>query len=200
MEQPKAASYTYDDYLTWPDGKRYELIDGVPYMLAAPSSSHQEIVANLIAELVFYLKGKTCKAFPAPFDVRLNADAADDTVVQPDISVICDPDKLDERGVKGAPDMIVEIISPSTAQRDQVVKFNQYLAAGVREYWIISPEARSTQVYLLENGKYIAQVYDDTATVSVHILEDCQINLADVFPKIAPDAQQTEGEGEHVAD
>lgn len=182
MEQPHGKKYTYADYLTWDDGNRYELIDGVPYMMAAPSSTHQEIVANLTAELVVYLKGKSCKVFPSPYDVRLNADTKDDTVIQPDISVICDPNKIEERGCKGAPDMVIEILSPSTALYDQNIKLSKYLEAGVKEYWIVNPDERNVQVFLFENGKGMFQIYKDATTIPVHVLKDCQINLADVFP------------------
>lgn len=182
MEQPREKKNTYADYLTWDDGNRYELIDGVAYMLAAPSSIHQEIVANLTAELVFCLKGKPCKVFPSPYDVRLNADTKDDTVVQPDISVICDPGKIEARGCKGAPDMVIEILSPSTALYDYNSKLSKYLEAGVREYWIVSPDERRVQVYLFENGKGILQIYKDAEVIPVHALGDCRINLAEVFP------------------
>lgn len=181
--QPSEKKYTYADYLTWNDDTRYELIDGVPYMMSpAPSPTHQRISGELFVLLHNYLKGKPCDVFSAPFDVRLNADTKDDTVVQPDISVICDPDKIDERGCKGAPDMVVEILSPSTARRDQLIKFNQYRAAGVREYWIINPEERFVDVHLLKNGEYVSQVYSDTDTISINVLDDCQINLTGVFP------------------
>ena len=187
MEQTKSQKYTYSDYLTWNDDQRYELIDGNVYMMTpspSPSSTHQKISVELLRQLANYLQGKICEVYAAPFDVRLNADAEDDTVVQPDITVICDPSKIDERGCKGVPDMIIEILSPSTTQRDQVVKLNRYLKAGVREYWIVSPEARSVHIHLLTNEQYVIQAYDETANVPVNILEDCQINLAKVFPPI----------------
>ena len=188
MEPARKKKYTYADYLTWDDDKRCELIDGEVYMLAAPSSTHQEIFGNLFLELGNYLKGKNCKVYPAPYDVRLNAEAEDDTVVQPDISVICDPSKIEERGCKGAPDMVIEILSPSTTRHDQVVKLNQYCKAGVREYWLVDPERRQVQINLLKDGMYINRgYYGDTDTVSVNILDDCQINLADIFPALPED-------------
>ena len=153
-------------------------------MTPAPSSTHQRIIGALFNQLYNYQDGKVCEVFVAPFDVRLNADTEDDTVVQPDITVICDPNKIDERGCKGVPDMIIEILSPSTTQRDHVVKFNRYLKAGVREYWIVSPEDRSVYINLLNNGNYVIQAYDETANIPVHILEHFQINLARVFPPI----------------
>lgn len=185
VELPRAKKYTYEDYLTWNDGKRYELIDGEIYLMSpAPSSDHQRISANLTAELVFYLRGKACEVFPAPFDVRLDADAEDDTVVQPDITVVCDPEKVNARGCKGVPDMIIEILSPSTAQHDQVVKFSKYLEAGVREYWMVYPDTRTVMVFLLREHEYVSHSYGSADTISVHVLEDCQINLSDVFPPV----------------
>lgn len=175
--------YTYADYADWDDHRRYELIDGVAYMLAAPSVAHQDVVAELITQLRTYLRGKTCKAYPAPFDVRLHAEAGDDTVVQPDITVVCDPKKTENgKGCKGVPDMVVEVLSPATAQRDQVLKFNQYLHAGVREYWIVYPQARSVVTYLLKDGEYVCHAYSDADTVSVRVLDGCQIELGLVFP------------------
>lgn len=185
MQLPKDKKYTYADYLTWDDGHRYELIDGVPYMMApAPTPLHQEISASLVAQLWAYLKGKRCKVYAAPFDVRLSADAEDDTVVQPDLSIVCDPSKIDERGCKGAPDMVVEILSPSTMRQDQITKLNKYRDAGIREYWIVNPETRSVQVCLLEDSKYTIQGFTDADTIPVHVLDDCSIDLGTVFPQV----------------
>lgn len=182
MQLPRDKKYTYADYLTWDDDHRYELIDGVPYMLASPSSDHQEICAELITQLRTYLRGKQCKVFPAPYDVQLKPESEDDTIVQPDISVICDPKKIEKRGCKGAPDMVIEVLSPSTARHDRLIKFNEYRNAGVREYWIINPQERFVDVHLLKNGEYVSQVFSETDTISVHVLEECQINMSDVFP------------------
>jgi Uma2 family endonuclease len=101
--------------------------------------------------------------------------------VEPDISVICDPSKLDEKGCKGAPDFIIEILSPSSARNDLVLKFNLYLKAGVREYWIVDPDANSVQVFILENGRYISASYGDTEKVPVSVLPGLEISLGDVF-------------------
>lgn len=179
MQQPKDKRYTYEDYLTWDGDVRYELIDGVPYMMApAPGTGHQRISRKVLVQLDAYLRGKTCEVFHAPFDVRL----ADDTVVQPDISVICDPNKLDDRGCKGAPDMVVEILSPSTQRMDSIKKLGVYRDAGVREYWIVSQENRSVSVYLLRDGEYVIRVYEAPEAVPVGVLEDCAIDLGAVFP------------------
>lgn len=188
MPLPKLDRYTYADLLAWPEEVRAELIDGDLYMLASPSVQHQSISMDIGSQIAAYLRGKTCKVFAAPFDVRLFEQENDpphniDTVVQPDLSVICDPSKLDSRGCKGAPDLVVEILSPSTMQHDRVVKFNLYREAGVREYWIVDPESQTLSVYTLENGQYYAaQTYSPNAPlVSVGVLEDCTIDLKTVF-------------------
>jgi Uma2 family endonuclease len=184
MQLPQDKKYTYADYIKWDDGQRYELIDGVPYMMSpAPSPSHQKVSVEIVRQLANYLVGKVCDVFSAPFDVRLNANAEDNTVVQPDISIICDPKKIDERGCKGAPDMVVEILSPSTLRHDQIVKFRKYQEAGVREYWLVNPEIRGVQVFLLENGKYVSMAYERKDTIPVSILEHCAVDLGSVFPQ-----------------
>jgi Uma2 family endonuclease len=188
MEPHKIENYTYAEYFSWDDGKRYELIDGeIVMMTPAPTDVHQEISAKLVGELYIYLKGKTCKVFAAPFDVRLNADAEDDTVVQPDISVICDPSKIEKRGCIGAPDMIIEILSPSSMSHDRITKKNKYLQAGVKEYWIVNPEDRNVQALVLTDGKYIGHYYRGKAVVAVKTLPGCYIHLADIFPPGHPD-------------
>ena len=174
--------YTYKDYIMWDDEIRYELIDGIAYAMASPSRLHQKISGEIFRQLSNFLKGKTCEVYNAPFDVRLNAESFDDTVVQPDILVVCDESKHDGKSVKGAPDMVIEILSPSTSRHDTVMKFKLYQSAGVREYWIIDPYIKSVQVYILKNERYgVGSVYRDNEIVPVHILEGCKINLADVF-------------------
>jgi Uma2 family endonuclease len=174
--------YTYKDYITWDDDIRYELIDGVAYAMAAPAQFHQEISGELFRQLANFLIVMPCKAFHAPFDARLNAHSFDDTVVQPDILVVCDHSKLNGKGVKGAPDFVIEILSPYTARRDAVIKFRQYQRAGVKEYWIVDPNNRTVQVYVLKGGKYgLGVVYREDDVVPVHTLDGCQISLAEVF-------------------
>ena len=178
----KDEHYTYADYCTWGDDVRSELIEGVSYMMSpAPTWRHQGILFDLAGQLRSFLKGKTCKAFTAPFDVRLNADTYDDTVLQPDIVVICDRSKLSGTGCIGAPDMVIEILSPSTAVNDKVLKFNQYLQAGVREYWIVDPDTRTVSVHVLKDGEYMTRAYAGADTVPVYVLEGCTISLPDVF-------------------
>jgi len=173
--------YTYSDYLHWDDDKRRELIDGVPYLMSAPNRMHQEISRNLLGQFIPILKGKKCKVYHAPFDVRLNADTLDNTVVQPDLLIVCDKAKLDDAGCKGAPDMVVEILSPSTSRYDRILKFKTYLKSGIREYWIIDPDTNTLAVHILKDDNYIIRPYAAEDTVPVHILEGCAINLSEVF-------------------
>ena len=174
--------YTCNDYYSWNDGKRWELIDGVAYLMSpSPTWKHQGISSNLHRQFANFLYGKPCKIYPAPFDVRLNSDTLDNTVVQPDLVIICDKSKLDDKGCNGAPEMVVEILSPSTTSRDKVKKFRLYQQAGVREYWIVDPDSRTITIHLLENGKYVTYAFDDEDTAPVHVLEGCEINLPDVF-------------------
>ena len=155
----KEKHYTYADYLTWPDDARYELIDGEAFLMSpAPLVEHQEVAGELFRQLANQLDGQPCRPYIAPVDVRLpradEADAAIDTVVQPDVLVVCDPSKIDRRGVRGAPDWVLEVLSPSTAAHDQIAKRRTYERAGVREYWLVHPGDRTLTVYVLDNGQY----------------------------------------------
>ncbi len=180
--------YTFADVLAWPDDERAELIDGeVVLMAPAPSRVHQGISMELSRQFANYLEGKKCKAYHAPFDVRLFEQDKDtpedvDTVVEPDLVVICDPSKLDDRGCKGAPDMVVEILSPSTQRHDRLVKLGLYQRAGVREYWIVSPEEQTVQVFLHKDGSLLPhEVYDRQGVAKVNVLDGCFIELSKVF-------------------
>ena len=172
--------YTYSDYCSWDDGERWELIDGVPYAMSpSPMRKHQGVSMALSSQLYNFLKEKPCKVYHAPFDVRLNADAEDDTVCQPDIVVVCDKSKLDEKGCKGAPDLVIEILSPSSLRMDRLIKLTKYRQAGVREYWIVDPDNRGVEAYVLDGERYYITGYVDEAPVTV--LPGCVINLKDVF-------------------
>jgi len=189
--------YSYADYLTWDECERWELIDGTPHMQAAPSRIHQEISGSLFNQFYNYLKGKSCKVYPAPFSVRLDLEKNDKdikNVVEPDITIICDSSKLDKRGCKGSPDMIIEILSPSTAKLDKIIKLNKYEKAGVKEYWIVEPDQRLVNVFLLEpNGKYgRATIYTDEDKVKVSIFQDLEINLTEVFPVAEEEEEEDE--------
>ncbi len=151
--------YTYGDYALWSDDQRWELIEGVPYAMTSPLRIHQDIVFNMGLQIGLYMQGKPCKLYPSPFDVRLprldEADEDVETVVQPDITVVCDPSKLDKKGCRGAPDWIIEVLSPATTFRDMNVKRGLYEMHGVREYWLVHPEDRWLMMYTLdEESRY----------------------------------------------
>ena len=181
--------YTYADLLSWDDGVRYELYDGVPVALASPSFDHQRISMELSRQLANYLVDKPCQIFAAPFDVRLFEEKDDDPhnvdkVCQPDLMIVCDPEKIDQRGIRGAPDLVVEILSDSTRRNDQLVKYRMYQKAGVREYWVVDPRTRVLLVHTLEeDGQYGSPyVYCPSDTVPMTIAEDCSVDLSSVFP------------------
>ena len=173
--------YTYSDYLEWDDDQRWELVDGVPFLMSAPSRVHQKICSNLHYLLYDMLKGKPCEVYFAPFDVRLNADTFDNTVVQPDILVICDSEKLDKAGCIGAPDFLIEVLSPSTSSRDRHLKFDLYRKTGVREYWVVEPEVKVVSAHILRNEDYITRIYGEADIAPISVLDNCTINLAEVF-------------------
>lgn len=187
MPLPQGKYYTYADYLTWDEQEHTELIEGTPVMMSPPSRAHQKASGEIFRQIANYLDGKKCEVYAAPFAVRLfaqqDSDAASiDTVVEPDISVICDRDKLDDQGCKGAPDLIVEIISPSSQRHDRLTKFNLYQRAGVREYWLVDPLAQTVQTFLLQEGHYAATAFGGAGdVVKVQVLEGCFVELAQVF-------------------
>lgn len=181
--------WTYADYLTWDEGQRWELIKGEAYCMSpAPGVTHQRVAGRLFRPLSVHLQVKPCEVFFSPFDVRLSeqADASDnyvETVVQPDLLVVCDKTKLDERGCNGAPDLVIEITSPSTAKMDLTVKYDLYEKHGVKEYWIILPAEHTLLVYKRsENGTFgAADRYAGDDQVPVPLLGDLVIDLAELF-------------------
>jgi len=189
LELDLTKRYSYADYLTWFDDKRRELIDGIISLMSpAPSTTHQVVAGNIFNLLKIFLKKKTCRVFIAPFDVRLPKNGEKENeklfnVVQPDLCIICDPSKIDDKGCLGAPDMIVEIISMSNTKHDVKTKFELYQQHGVKEYWIVFPYDKMVQVWLLDDiGKYQLQanfVEDDK--IKLNILPECEIDLTDVF-------------------
>lgn len=184
---PQECYFSYADLLTWDDNTRYELYNGQPVALTSPSDIHQRISMALSVQFGSYLMGKKCSIYAAPFDVCLFAEKEDrpeniDTVVQPDLMVVCDPNKVDRHGVRGAPDLVIEILSPTSARYDKITKFNLYQRAGVLEYWLVDPSSRTVSVYLLEDGVYhAATVYSSDLSVPVGVLDDCYIDLPSVF-------------------
>ena len=185
------ARFTFANVLAWDENERAEIIDGEVFLMApAPSRGHQEISGALFAQLYNYLEGKRCKVYHPPFDVRLFEQEGEtpedvDTVVEPDLTVVCDMNKLDDMGCKGAPDMVVEIFSPSTRRHDRLIKLGLYQRAGVREYWIVDPENKAVQVFL-QDGSGSLKIHEDYGRedmAKVNVLDDCLIDLSKVFPE-----------------
>ena len=183
-------SYTYADYLKWTFDERVELIKGRIFQMSpAPGTNHQRLSSYINYEIYKYLLGKKCEVFHAPFDVRLPRKSKDDkdiiTVLQPDICVICDPAKIEERGCLGAPDIVVEILSPSNNQKELKHKHEAYQEAAVKEYWIIDPREKAVQVYLLTSGKLLAAGYLYAGdTVTSPILPGFSLDIGELFKKI----------------
>ncbi|MDR3171493.1 MAG: Uma2 family endonuclease [Treponema sp.] len=176
--------FTYKDYVAWElaPGERFELIDGNAYAMAAPGLKHQGIVTALGAQFYTFLQGKPWKVYVAPLDVRLfyEEDESDDTVVQPDLTVICDEQKRGEEGCRGAPDLVVEVLSPSNTTLEMERKLALYEEAGVREYWVVDPKNKDTCAYRLSDGQFGMQRYREGVITST-VLPGLEIALASVF-------------------
>jgi Uma2 family endonuclease len=184
--------YNYSDYILWKFQERVELLKGKLFRMSAPSLTHQEISSNLHGLFWLHFRNHPCKLYAAPVDVRLplpkskvTADKID-TVVQPDLCVVCDKNKLtDNQSCIGAPDLIVEILSPGNSRKEMKDKFELYEEAGVLEYWVVDPSRRSVLVYVLKAGQFIATgrpFFDDDILLST-IFKDLKIDLSEVFPK-----------------
>ncbi len=191
----KNGSYTYSEYLQWQFEEFVELIKGKIFEIPTPYTQHQQVLGNLYGIIGFYLRRKKYLIFGRPFDVRLptydaNGELMPDTktVVQPDICVICDPTKIDERGCNGVPDMVIEVLSPSTAKKDLNEKFNLYEEVGVNEYWIVFPEAKTVSIYLLEDEKYVLLGHfghlQQPGPLQVRTLPELEVDLEDVFENV----------------
>ena len=180
MALAQIRTFTEEDYYNLPEDIRAELINGQIYYMSAPSRIHQKILNFLNTEINLYIRSKegSCEVYPAPFAVKLSEDD-DRTIVEPDISVICDPDKLTDRGCTGAPDWIIEIVSPSTSSHDYVRKLNLYMDAGVREYWIVDPQKASVYVYHLEETKFETTAYTFRDRIKANIYDDLWIDFHD---------------------
>ena len=171
--------YTWSDYQSWNDGRRWEIIGGEVFdMSPAPNSNHQHLSRGLSREFFNFFKAKSCVPFAAPYDVKLS----DEDIVQPDILVVCDKGKIKHSHLEGAPDLIVEIQSPWTARHDRVIKMALYARYGVKELWMATPEPPMVEVYTLCDGKYLLdRAYGDTGTLVSPLFEGFKIELPSVF-------------------
>ncbi len=192
IAQKPEARYTYRDYLTWPDDERWELIEGVPHaMTPAPTSDHQGVVTELSAQLTLWLRGQKCKAFVSPIDVILaNPEETDEditTIVQPDLIVVCDAKKIVKRGIRGAPDFVLEVLSPSTASHDQITKAALYEKHGVKEFWVVDLEERLVTVRTrTEAGQFAAvRFIKAEGKVPVSLFEGFEFDFDIAFARIS---------------
>lgn len=188
MPQISPRSYTAADYWSLPDGQRAELINGQLYNMAPPNRIHQELSFSIARKFADYIdhKGGSCRVYPAPFAVNLNAD--DEVYVEPDISIVCDRNKLTDRGCIGAPDLIVEIVSPGSRRMDYNIKNGKYAEASVREYWIVDPEKQQTTVYYYEKDA-APTILPFNQSITASIYEDFSINIDELLqalPFIVP--------------
>jgi Uma2 family endonuclease len=191
VEEPDpSVTYTYADYLKWNFEERLELFRGKIFRLSAPNTMHQVIAGNLFVAIKNFLGKQTCKAFIAPFDVRLpvknrTKDNEVTTVVQPDVCVVCDESKIDARGCCGAPDLVIEILSPGNSKKEVKLKYTLYEEAGVLEYWIVYPEEETITVLLLnEHGKFdITTLYTADDIIHCQTIPGFSINTNDIFTK-----------------
>ena len=190
-EQPKNGNYTYEDYISWDDDQRYELINGYVYMLAAPTTQHQQISGALFFAMYGYFQGKPCQVFSAPFDVRLFEASEEkkkkslriyrkEFVVQPDLSIVCDPEQLDEKGCNGVPTLAVEILSPSNKHYQE--KVNAYMAAGIQELWIVDPRLQMVFLYLRRGKDYVISTIELSETLASPTFPGLEIPLSEIFP------------------
>jgi len=187
-EPDPSYTYTYADYLQWKFLERLELFRGKIFKMGAPNTLHQVVTGNLYGEIRNFLKGKSCKVFVAPYDIRLpvqNRKKDDEitTVVQPDVCIVCDPSKVDERGVCGAPDLVIEVLSPGNSQKEVRYKYELYEEAGVREYWVVNPTEQNLIVFLLtEEGEFgSGRMYTNGDKLAMNILPGYSINVTEIF-------------------
>lgn len=190
MAQPATACprFTWDDYRSWPDDERWELIDGQPVAMSpSPGFRHQDVAVAIVTELRTFLKGKRCRVLVSPMDVKLSAV----DVVQPDVLVVCDPRKIRDTHIEGAPDLVVEIASPSTTVYDRTLKLELYARYGVKEYWLVTPYPHLLEVLLLDGDGYrIRKVYRKQDTLTSPTLPGLELPLAAVFDFPIPDGDR----------
>jgi len=189
-QQPKNGNYTYEDYISWDGEERWELIDGYAYAMAAATPEHQDIAFETAVIIRSFLKDKPCKVY-MDIDVRLYPKeikrgdltlVQKDRVLRPDLSVVCDMEQISKAGCAGAPTLIVEVLSPSTASHDLDEKMHCYLQAGVQEYWIINPDSRTVKRHVLDRDSYIVQFFDETDTLASPAFPGLEIPLSEIFP------------------
>ncbi len=186
-------SYTYADYLTWQFQERVELILGKIFMMSpAPGSKHQHVSIAISSCIFNYLKGKSCRVFSAPFDVVLPVKDKSDTVIQPDVTVVCDPSKLTEKGCTGAPDLVVEVLSKSSVAKDLHEKYNICEQAGVKEYWVVHPTEKTLTIfYLSDEGKYVpTKPLTMGDVVQSKVLPGLSLDLNEVFEDIVKEPEE----------
>jgi len=171
--------HTWTEYQTWSDDQRWEIIGGTAYMMSpAPTWRHQGIIGELLRQMQPFFHGKKCQIGLSPLDVRLS----EEDVVQPDLLVICDPNQIKRTHVEGAPTLVIEILSPSSASRDRLLKLNLYARAGVKEYWIVTPYPSLVEVFVLEGGRYVVHhVFGNEDTLTSPTFLELKISLAEVF-------------------
>ena len=177
------ADAEYEKFLNLPEMTRAEFIDGKIYYLGEPSLKHQELSIRLSARFHNYLHGKSCRVYAAPFGVKIDFDfdPFSKNTLQPDLLVICDSDKLDEKGLNGTPDLVIEILSPSNFRHDKIFKYNKYRSVGVKEYWIVDPIEEEVSVNILNSDQYVSRKYIKGDIIKVSILDNLYINVTDLF-------------------
>ena len=178
-EMAKDEYCTFEEWMAMDEEPYMELIDGKLYLITSQTTVHQAVSREIMGPIWDFLRGKPCKIIVGPIGVRLNE--SEDTVLSPDIIVVCDKSKLTDEIIIGAPDLVVEILSPSTAKKDRLIKFQKYQEAGVRELWYVDTDTNTVEVNLLENGKYVKSMYGDEDVMKVAVLDGCEIDLKEVF-------------------
>ncbi len=181
MQAQKTMKRTIEDIYALPDGERAELIDGDMYMMSPPSRMHQQLVSEFDTRIRTYIKSHhgECEVYPAPFAVFLNAD--DHNYVEPDLSIICDKSKLDDRGCNGAPDWVIEIVSPSSKRMDYMTKLFKYRDSGVKEYWIVDPAKQEVHTYFFEDEEKGFGEFSFDEDIPVRIYDGWSINIAELL-------------------
>jgi len=178
--------YTIEDCDKLPEDIRTELIDGVIYYMFSPTIAHQAIAGYVHAKLFHHITSRRGSCLPVISPINVDLDKDDKTRVQPDVLIVCDRSKIIQRCVYGAPDFILEVLSPSTKRKDMIIKLNKYQSAGVKEYWMIDPDKQKLMVYKLEQEEYFPEIYGFDQTVAITVMEEpCEIDLQDMYDYIA---------------